>query len=347
MKIAPLPQLPPAEPLQNVRFALTMTETFPILALSGFVDTLRHAADDGNRNGQIYCGWDICGPTLTPVTSSSGIQVSPSLLFEDLEIARYDYLVVIGGLMPLIDHAPAQTIELIREFRSAGKTVIGLCTGSFLVAQAGLLQGKRAAVHHRHRQDFLDRYSDVQVTSHEIFVEDENVVTSPGGTASIDLAIDLLARHLGRPRALKGLIEMSVDQPRSALHMPRAPSAELHNCGDWRVANAAQIMRENLSNAKSIKSISADVGVSVSQLNRLFLRYADQSPSAYWRKMRLDHAHWCLLNTNLSIAQIAYECGFSDSAHFIRRFKDRFHDTPALFRKRILPNEISKLSPGS
>jgi transcriptional regulator GlxA family with amidase domain len=317
-----------------------MTQTFPILAMSGFVDTLRHAADDGNRNGQVYCGWDIVGPTLTPVDSSSGIQVTPSLLLKDVDVSRYDYLVIIGGLMPYIDDGPVETLEFIKKFHAAGGSIIGLCTGSFLVAQAGLLDGKRAAVHHRHRKDFLDRFPTVEVTSYEIFVEDGRIFTSPGGTASIDIAIDLLSRHLGRSRALKGLIEMSVDQHRGALHMPRGPGADLDRCGDRRVANAVQIMRDNLASAVPVQTIASNIGVSVSQLNRLFLRHTKQSPSSYRRKMRLEHAHWCLLNTNLSVAQIAFECGFSDSAHFIRTFKDTFKETPIGFRKRLLPDEL-------
>ena len=122
--------------------------------------------------------------------------------------------------------------------------------------------------------------------------------------------------------------------------MPRGPGADLDRCSDRRVANAVQIMRDNLATAMPIQSIALNIGVSVSQLNRLFLRYTKQPPLSYWRKMRLEHAHWCLLNTHLSIAQIAYECGFSDSAHFIRKFKDLFKETPMAFRKRLLPDEL-------
>ena len=326
----------------DLQFALTMRPTFAILALSGFVDTLRHAADDNNRNGQIYCGWNIVGPGFDPVPSSAGINVDPDLRFEDLRDHPPNYLVIIGGnVMSEIDHTPAQTLAYIRNYHAAGGSVVGLCTGSFVVAQAGLTEGKRVVVHQRHRRDFLERYPNVDITSREIFVEDGRVFTSPGGTASIDLAIELLSRHLGRARALKGLTEMSVDQHRSSFHMPRTPGDDLDNCGDWRVEAAVQLMRERLPNSTTIAAVADTIGISVSQLNRLFMRHAKQPPLAFWINLRLDHARWQLLNTKKAIAQVAFECGFSDAAHFSRRFKQRFGKSPRAFKSGIIPNEQS------
>ncbi len=326
----------------ELQFAFTLSPTFAILALSGFVDTLRHAADDNNRNRQIYCGWNIVGPTLNPVPSSSGIEVTPKLLFEDLGEPYPEYLIVIGGnVMSKIEEVPSITLSFIRDFYSNGGTVIGLCTGSFIVAQAGLIEGKRAAVHYRHRRDFLERYQNVNVTSREVFVEDRRVITSPGGAASIDLAIELLSRKLGRARALKGLIEMSVDHHRNSFQMPRTPNDDLDNCGDKRVEMAVKLMRERMSNTTTIRTIAEDVGVSVPQLGRLFHRYAKQSPLCFWINLRLDHARWQLLNSNLSLTQIAFECGFSDAAHFSRQFKQRFEMSPKSFRNQLLPDEQS------
>ena len=329
----------------EVQFALTLRPTFPILALSGFVDTLRHAADDNNRNRQIYCGWSIVGHSLHPVPSSSGIEITPDVLFKDLEKPLPEYLVVIGGnVMSEINAVPEETLSFIRNFYAQGGTVIGLCTGSFVVAQTGLIDGKRVVVHHRHRRDFLDRYDNVNITSREVFVEDQRVITCPGGTASIDLAIELLSRKLGRTRALKGLIEMSVDQHRSSFHMPRTPSDGLDSCGDWRVETAVKLMRENMSSATTVGTIAEDIGISTSQLGRLFKQHAKQTPVSFWINLRLDHARWRLLNSNLSLTQIAFECGFADAAHFCRQFKRRFKQSPKSFKNRMIANEQSDFS---
>ena len=200
----------------------------------------------------------------------------------DLENPLPEFLVVIGGnVMSEIDDVPEETLSFIRNFHAQGGTVIGLCTGSFIVAQTGLIDGKRVVVHHRHRRDFLKRYDDVNITSREVFVEEQRVITCPGGTASIDLAIELLSRKLGRTRALKGLIEMSVDQHRSSFHMPRTPSDGLDSCGDWRVETAVKLMREGMSSATTVGTIAEDIGISTSQLGRLFKQHAKRTPVSF------------------------------------------------------------------
>ena len=316
--------------ISEASFGITMTHTFPILALSGFVDTLRHAADDDNMNRQIYCTWKICGPDKNPVTSSAGIQVYPDTLFS--ELTQPDFMVVIGGLMPHIDQVPTETLKMLREYHASGGTVVGLCTASFILAQAGLLCNKKAVVHHRHRRDFLERYSNVQVSSRNIFVEDDRVITSPGGTASIDLAMTLLSRKLGRQRALKGLVEMSVDRFRSPTDMATTPLSKFESSHDVRIRMAIQLMRENLSELVNVPDIADGIGISVSRLNRIFINETGQSPAKFRRALQLEHARWLLLNSHLNLTQIAMDTGFSDLAHFSKAFSKAYSASPKKYR---------------
>jgi transcriptional regulator GlxA family with amidase domain len=307
-----------------------MTHTFPILALSGFVDTLRHAADDDNMNRQIYCTWKLCGPDKSPITSSAGIQVYPDTLFS--ELAQPDFMVIVGGLMPYIDQVPAATLKMLRDYHASGGTVVGLCTASFILAQAGLLYKKKAVVHHRHRLDFVKRYKDVQVSSRDIFVEDDRVITCPGGTASIDLAMTLLSRKLGRQRALKGLVEMSVDRFRVSTDMATTPLSKFENSRDARIRMAIQLMRENLSEPIDVPDIADSIGVSVSRLNRVFADETGQSPAKFRRALQLEHARWLMLNSDLNLTQIAMDTGFADLAHFSKTFSKAYNASPRKYR---------------
>lgn len=316
----------------EVSFGLTMTHTFPILALSGFVDTLRHAADDNNRNRQVYCKWNICGPDKLPIKSSAGINVYPDTAFADLKDP--DYFVIVGGLMPYIDEVPAATLKYLSDYNRRGGTVVGLCTASFILARAGLLHNKKAVVHHRHRRDFLERYKNVYVSSRDIFVEDDRVITCPGGTASIDLAMTLLSRKLGRQRALKGLVEMSVDRFRAPTEMALTPITTFENTSDNRIRMAIQVMRGNLSEPLNLAQIADSIGISTSQLNRIFVKNTKMSPAKFRRFLQLEHARFLLLNSDRNITQIAMDTGFTDQAHFSKVFSRRYETSPGKFKSR-------------
>lgn len=323
------------EHLQTADFsvAIILSPSFTLLPLSGFIDCLRHAADDGDNSRQIYCKWSIVGPSLEPVRSSCGVEISPWETFDEVDLRSFDYVVVVGGLMRDFDtHDPA-TFEFLKDARSVGCALIGLCTGCFAIAKAGLMEdGARCAVHFRHREEFKELYPLVRATQQEIFVEHDNIFTCPGGTSAIDLAVDIIARHSGRARATKGLMDMIVDGHRGAFHMPPLPTDELEMCGNPHVEAAVKLMRRQLSEPCSISKLARKIGVSTAQLQRAFLKYADRSPSAYWREIRLRHARWRLMNSSHSITSIAFECGFADGAHFTRSFLKRFGETPSELR---------------
>ena len=322
----------PARPTKpDIRIGFVLSPRFTLLPFAGFIDTLRHSADDGDRSRQIYCHWKIVGPSLAPIASSCGAAIAPWELFG--EPRAFDYIVVVGGLVPAFEQHAPETFDYLRLARKHGVSVVGLCTGCFAMAEAGLLDGRRCAVHFRHRAEFKTRFPQVKVTTHEVFVFDDDVVTCPGGTAAIDVAVELIARHSGRARALKGLADMIVDEHRVAHHVPRLPYDELLNCGNWRVERGIQMMQRSLSEPSSIRRLARQMGTSVSQLDRAFSEHASKSPAAIWREMRLQHARWRLLNSSRSITEIAYECGFSDCAHLVRWFKREFGETPQEFRR--------------
>ena len=323
------------QPGPDLRVAFVLSQQFTLLPFSGFMDTLRHAADEGDRSRQIYCQWEIVGPTLEPVPSSGGAEIRPWKLFPDPD--AYDCIVLVGGLLPVSAKHPEETLDFLRRASDRKKLIVGLCTGSFTLAQAGLLDGKRCAVHFRHGEEFRRRHPSVRTTTHEIFVIDDNIITCPGGTAAIDVAVEIISRCCGRARATKGLADMIVDEHRAAFHTPRLPFDELETCGDYRVERAVKIMRQNLSQAGTIADIASRIGLSASQLNRAFRARSQASPAAIWRAIRLKHGRWRVLNSSRTITEIAFECGFSDCSHFIRWFRKTYGETPQEARARRAP----------
>ena len=315
----------------DIRVAFVLSPQFTLLPFAGFIDAMRHSADEGDRSRQVFCRWECLSATMAPIRSSCGVEVLPWRIFG--EVDEYDYIVVVGGLLSAFDEHFPETFEFLRRASEAGVSIIGLCTGSFVMAEAGLMNGRRCAVHIHHRQQLLERYAEVIPIVNEMYVHDEKLITCPGGTAAIDLAVEILSEHCGRNRGMKGMTALVVDEHRGAHHVGRMPFQDLEECGEWRVEASVRLMRQNLRDPCSIEQLAQIIGSTVRQLDRSFKRHAGKSPQAVWREMRLQHARWRLMNSNRSITQIAHECGFADSSHFSRWFKRAFNEAPQSYRK--------------
>ena len=320
----------------DIRVGFILSPGFTLLAFAGFVDTLRHSADEGDRGRQIYCQWRILGPSLDPVRSSCGAEVIPWQTYGDP--TDFDYIVVVGGVTSAFPAHLPETFEFLRLAAERGVSVVGLCTGSYTLAEAGLLDGRRCAVHFRYRDEFRRRYPNARPATNEVYVMDGDVITCSGGTGAIDLAVALISRHGGKARAHKGLADLMVDQVRGEQLPPRMRYGYLLHCGDWRVERAVERMRSSLSSPTSIQSLAREIGISVSQLGRAFARHTTLSPAAVWREIRLQRARWLLLNTSLTQVEVARECGFADRSHLNRWFHRAFGETPGQAQRlRSLP----------
>ncbi|MCP4289278.1 MAG: helix-turn-helix domain-containing protein [Gammaproteobacteria bacterium] len=269
--------------------------------------------------------------------SSSGLSVIPWKTYRDA--GQYDYIVVVGGLIDQLEEIHQDTLEFLKQQHLKGVKLVGLCTGSFAIAKAGLLEEKRAAIHAHHRPEFMAMFPNSVPIENELYVSDSGILTCPGGTAAIDLAVEILIEHCGRSRGMKGLTALVVDEHRSAHEVGRLPFQDLEDCGNWRVEQAVKIMRQKLREPDTTEQLARMLGSTVRQLNRVFLKHAKATPQEVWRDMRLQHARWRLMNSKRTITQIAYECGFSDSSHFSRWFKSRFGETPRSYREQRLARQ--------
>ncbi len=316
----------------DLKVGFILSPRFSILPFAGFVDCLRHAADEADHSRQIYCRWSVIAPTLEPVRSSCGLEVMPQETFPPP--GQFDYVVVVGGLLPwCLDHPP-ETHTYLRQCHAEGVSIVGLCTGSFILAGAGLLNGRRCSVHFEHKHQLAGLFPDVIPVSDEVYVSEDGIITCPGGTTAIDLAVALIMDHCGKARAVKGLNSLLIDRHRAGQHFPSQPHSSLTSCGNWRVEEAVSFMERNLSQPFGIGELARRMGTSRRELDRAFARHARKKPSTVWRGMRLTHGHWLLLNTSRTITQVAHECGFADAAHFGRWFKATYRETPNSFRTR-------------
>ncbi|WP_248920204.1 GlxA family transcriptional regulator [Pseudomonas entomophila] len=316
----------------DLRLLILPLPEFALLPLGAFLDKLRFSADDEDYSRQRYCHWRVLGLDGQPVPSSSGAVLQVEVTPEQVEWREFDYLVVFGGRNACATAVLAPAYRaLLRRAVKAGVKLVGVDNAAFLLAACGLLDGYKVVVHWRHEAEFRASFPHVQVLTEQLYCFDGPRITCAGGTAAIDLAVELIARACGRARALKGLADMLVDESRDSRHALRSLEA---GPGQGRqVQRALALMRHHLAARLSIEQLAAELGISRRQLDRQFQASHGMSAKAWWQEMRLQQARWRLLNSSHSLAQIADEVGMGDASYLGKWVKRRFGCTALALRR--------------
>jgi len=311
----------------NVGFILA--RRFTLCALGNFVDVLRLAADEGDRSRPILCAWRVLSPTMEPIASSSGIVVQPEERLGDP--TRFDYLVVVGGLVDEVENLHPDIVRYLERAAAAGVPLVGVCTGTFALHRAGLMQGYRACVSWFHHEDFLERFDGLKPVSDQIFVVDRDRLTCSGGLSAAHLAAFIIKRHLGTARAAKSLHIMIIDEAAAEEPQPGMPLALVTE--DALVRRALLAMQQSIDAPLSIGRVVAQLGVSRRKLERHFRDTLGMTPLEADRLIRVEQAKHLLVTTKRSDTRIATETGFCDLPHMIKVFRVAEGTTPDAFRK--------------
>ena len=334
-----MPQAADNLPEAKLSVGFILLHEFTLFAFSGFVDALRIAGDELDNSRQVECRWTVIAPALKPIRANCGVEITPWEMFPDP--ARFDYLVVIGGRMEPQRNTDQRILDYIAHAADRGCAIIGVCTATFVLARAGVMDGRRCCVHWNARADFEDEFPGLAVESDTIFLEDGNRITCPGGSSAADVALYLIGKHCGAASARKAAAGMVLEEMRGK-RTPQ-PHAEATWFGDIRkplVRRAVTLMDRHISSDLSISEIARRLQVSSNTLYRAFQDSVGESPARFFRVMRLAHGHWSLHHTNLSVSQIAHVYRFSDASHFTRLHRHYYGVPPA--RARSLGEDAAR-----
>ncbi len=326
----------------NLSVAFLLLPDFTLSTFAGFVDVLRIAADEADGSRQLHCRWTILGPDRAPVRSSCGVEITPWEAIENP--VDSDYTIVVGGLLRGHARIDKRILNYLRRVDERGGSLVGICTGSFTLARAGLMKHHRCCVHWFHLQEFMERFPDHRVVSDCVYAIDGRYITCAGGQGAIDLAVQLVERHCGRAMALKVTSGMVVSEARGPKHPQPHPELRWFcEIKSTLVQRAILIMEQHLLRRPSVvQLVAATLGVSSRTLVRSFKKSFNLSPSAFFRAMRLAHCRWELLNTEKSSGRIALDHGFADASHFTRVFRKYYGSTPAVARDaRSCPSPLA------
>ncbi len=316
----------------DIRVGFILLNNFTLAPVAGFVESLRFAADNSFRSQQVYCQWDWMTLDNEPVYASCGLYISPTANFNPFN--NYNYIVIAGGLLSETREPPIALLNIIKKIYNTGIKIITLCSSSFVLGKAGILDGRKCAVHWAIKDEFKTRFPNAIALIDRNFVEDNGIFTCPGGTA-IDLATHIIRKNCGNIRAHKGLEFLLIDDPINIGNTPESPPiANTQTYENTIVSRSIEYMKKNLGAHMTLKQVAEHVNTNPRQLHRAFVANANEPPAIYWRRIRLEHARKLLANTSLYVTNIAMDCGFSDASHFILWFKKQYGETPFAYRKR-------------
>ena len=316
-------------PSPRLRIGFILARRFTLCAFANFVDVLRLAADEGDRSRPILCGWRVLSPTSEPVESSSGIKIQPEERLGDP--SRFDYIVVVGGLIDEIERLHPDHVTFLRRAAEAGVPLVGVCTGAFILHRAGLMQGYRCCVSWFHHDDFLEEFEGMHPVSDQIFVVDRDRLSCSGGASSAHLAAFLVDRHIGPAAARKSLAIMIIDEAMTAERPQPGLPLELVARDDL-VRRALLTMQQTLDTPLTVTNLAERLGVSRRKLERHFTEALRLTPMEAGKKIRLAQARLLLERGDRSVTQIAVETGFCDASHLIRVFRAAEGTTPEAWR---------------
>ena len=307
------------------RFVFVLLESFTMLCFSAAVESLRIA---NRMSGRELYSWTLMSETGEPVICSGDIEYRVNS--ELIEVLRDDTVMICGGIN-VQNVTTKKLLNWLRREARKGPLIAGLCTAGYTLAKAGLLNGKRATIHWENQDSFAEEFEDVELTK-SVFVIDGNRITTAGGTSSIDLMLKLIAEHHGEDLAnavADQLIYSSIrtDQDTQRLSIPtrigvRHPKLSL----------VIQKMEQNIEEPISPSLLAKEVGMSTRQLERLFRRYLNRSPKRYYMELRLQKARNLLMQTDMSVINVALACGFASPSHFSKCYRAHYDTTP--YRER-------------
>jgi transcriptional regulator GlxA family with amidase domain len=316
----------------DLNIGLVLWPDFPLLSLAGLFDALRHAADFGDNSQKLRCSWTIVGPHKgARVSSSCGVEVTCDAAYGDPR--QFHYVGVVGGLLRSMDAGPPEGLAYIDRVAEADVPLVAICTGTFLLARQGHLDGRRVCIHPYHYDEFRAEFRQVHAVTNLDFVDDGDRLSCAGGISIISLAAHLIGRHCGQERATKTIYQMSVPNKADTANVPVSQAIGYTRVADPRLRRAVFLLERSLRESISPAWLAEQVGISERQLGRLFEAEFGRAPSVYIRGTRLRYARWLLQNSEETVTEVALRTGFADCAHFIRQFKSEFGETPGNLRR--------------
>ena len=311
------------------RIGILAMEGAQLLDVSGPLDVFAEASLQAGRKAYAI---SVVAAADGPVTCSSGARLLPDFVIGQADMPRFHTLLVAGAPHLAQTTSSAPVLDWLRTASTSARRYGSVCTGAFLLAEAGLLDGRRATTHWAVADRLAERFPDVMLDVDAIHVRDGKIRTAAGVTAGLDLALALVEEDLGADIARRVAAQLvmyfrrgggQLQYSRRGAGSPTGRSA-LQQVQRWVIANPAE--------EHGVDQLAGRAGMSPRHFARLFRKEVGITPSAWVEAIRVEAAQR-LLETGAAPKLVADQCGFSDVDTFRRAFQRKLGVTPAAYRR--------------
>lgn len=247
--------------------------------------------------------------------------------------SRADTWMVAGVIDPLASPASQELLAFLHRVARKARRIAGICTGGFVLAEAGLLDRRRATTHWAYAEQMQQRHPDIQVEADRIFILDGPFWTSAGMTAAIDMALGMVEKDLGPDIARSVAHRLVMHHRRAGGQSQHSEMLELAPRSD-RIQQALDYARRNLATRLGVEQLAEQANLSPRQFSRVFMAETGQSPARAIEALRLEAARVMVEQGRLPLEVIARETGFRDRRHLREVFQRGFGVAPQSMRRQ-------------
>ena len=320
--------------MKPFRIVFFLVPNFSMIAFATALEPLRLA----NRilEKKVY-EWQVATVDGEPAVASNGVSLNTDISLEELRVhsasgPKPDMVLVCSGIH--VDRFNSTHLNgWLRSLHRHGTAVGGLCTGAWVLGCAGLLDGKRCAIHWENLPGFAEKFPEAEVHA-DLSEVDSNIYTCAGGTAALDMMLHMIGGQHDEALVTQICEQCMVDRirnPQDRQRLPLQARLGLHNS---KLMSTIELMEANIPDPLPLTEISAYAGLSRRHIERLFRQHLGRSPARYYLEIRLDRARHLLIQSMMPVVEVAIACGFVSASHFSKCYREMYGRSPQMERSQ-------------
>ena len=323
---------------RTINVAILAFETFGTISITGPMDILNKSCmlmgdTNGNRAGTANFAVELVALSKKPLRFGDSVVLRPRATIATA--GRPDLILIPSAGDHVIDSLTSLRpfVPWIKRCAARGTRVVSLCTGAFLLAETGLLDGRTATTHWFYADLFRKTYPKVKLRADQLIVDEGNVITSGAATSFLDLALYLIELYCGHEAAVTTAKVLLIEMGRHT-QLPYTMFSAYKTHADHQILAVQQLMEAEMQKDLSIQRLSKRAGMSIRNFDRRFRTAVGEAPSTYLQKLRVEKAKRMLESTSNTVEEILFKVGYQDLRSFRRLFHSLTDLSPREYRRK-------------